>query len=342
MAAAGLFGCKEGNSTGGHLMLSSGSTGGLARSRHVELLQWKKPVHIRMAPGSSFDVYVGDPETGVGLVVSAARIDADLASAQVIAPGVVRIKATKEGEADLHITSQIDGESFEDAVPVVIRAPNVLEFSKPCSNENYWVGHPAVVRHEFSQSPMSDDARFGGEIYGSGYVPIDPKPAMSLLYENGYEWVFSGLDAPGHATLTGRLAGDSRVMDLKFEPAPKVKDLALAGIWTDGVLGHEFQGPTGGRHIFRVFPVGEDGQQMCNTTAAAQVKATTAGCVVRSLDQDAAFAPAASSQWGVFEVTSSRPIDRCTYEITLGREDWEFTSNEPIRGQISTVFFSAK
>ncbi|WP_162687463.1 hypothetical protein [Bradymonas sediminis] len=296
-----------------------------------------------MAPATSFDVQIRSPKSRAALEVSSASVDGDIASAQVLGPGVIRVSASKPGEANIHVKVQRDNAMVEDTLPLVVQAPNTMELRQGCPTDGpYWAGHPAVVLHAFRHEPLPSNANYDGRIFGTGYPPLTSSPALELLHVNGFLSIFSGLDEPGEALLTGELAtaAAAPALTIDFEAPPRVESLALMHLQTNAIIDFELQAPVGSTHHLRVVPVGEDGQPMCNTTTAAQVTASTDGCVVRPLDADSyAFTPRAMSPLGLFEVAAEKRLDDCVFEVSLEREGWEFVAEEPVHGTLKTSFY---
>ncbi|MEZ4459246.1 MAG: hypothetical protein R3E66_05885 [bacterium] len=333
-----LAGCDLGNSAEGKLALSGGAKGELNRSLHTELLKWRKPVEVRIAPDSTFDLQVDDPATGGRAVVVSGQVEPEIASVQLLDSGVLRINATKAGMAALRIRVE---PFVEDWVPLVVEAPNVLELTQGCPDaQPYWAGHPAVVRFAFSHEPTAPDAHVDGRIYGDGYHPVTSAPDQSVIATNGFEWVLSGLPAPGSATVRGTSPVEDASLAMEFKEPPKITGVALLSVSAGSVLGPEVQGPRGTTHVFRAFPVGEGDQPMCNTTAAARVDSKSDGCSVRAVDADSTFGQTATSKLGLFEVTADPSRDRCTFNLVMQRDGWQFAGDAPIQTALTTVFFS--
>src|SRR5690554_3083647 len=123
LLAASLAGCKGGNSANGDLFFSGSASGELDHSPHIEFLQWKKPVHLRMAPATTFDVHIRAPKSRAAHDVASVSVDGDIATAHVLAPGLIRVTSRKPGEATIKVKVKHDRRTIEDALPLVVQAP---------------------------------------------------------------------------------------------------------------------------------------------------------------------------------------------------------------------------
>lgn len=316
--------CDWGNSESGAFVLQGSQQEELEIVPETFLLFGTPPRRkalVAMAPDTTIRLRVGDYEHWRGQpavrVEDAKMLDAKVARVDAVEGSTIEVTAGGPGATTLEFTAVADDGSTSDSIGVVVQRPEKMRLTPGCrASQKYWRGLPAVVRYEFS-GPAGDYSR---RIWGNGYFPVEPLEGVSLKREqsNAYEWVFALPDEPGPFELLGKLPpARSHLEETKFaihvEEPPRIAGVQLLDVTTGEVV-RELLTPIGASHHVRVFPVGENGELMCNTVVPVRVSSGSGVCFVGKADEPNSFGTSAKSQEGRFSIRGREP-GNCLLEI---------------------------